>query len=299
MRVSEVGGTSRCLRRALGRAALAACALTPAVVPAQLHAQAEALTLSEVLDLRRRGVSTRQILRNAQQYCVAFTVTDSVERALLASGADSVLVGGIRKACIVAPPSVESLSGVLLDDNFAAASTLGRLAASDRLCTVNPADKGMRIDNRRPELGCAIAYPFEVGDGDVRIELTMTELGRDGRAAAVFGFGKSNASWEQYSFRMTADNHFELCAGSDGACRRLLFDKRRASPSPVPPADSRMAVEIRRREILLYINDERVGAYLASRPVTGGLSVGVGPRTTAVFNRLVVRRLDGLASSQR
>jgi hypothetical protein len=306
-------------------------------VPSVLRAQGDALTLSEILDLHRRGVSSRQILRGAQQYCVAFTVTDSVERALMAAGADTALVTGVREACVATSPAARLEPGVLLDDDFTATSMPGLRAftAADRLCAVRPSPtgRGLRVENRRTALGCAIEYPFEVGGhtgdasdtsaaGGVRVELTVAELGGGRGAAVVLGFGKAGRSWDQYSFALTSEGRVELCLSAGGRCERLLSEKRAAPAAPNGPigpsgpavpggpagpggaeradhaAESRLAVEIRGREVSLYVDGAPVGTYSAGKVVAGGLSLGVGAHSTAVFRRLRVVRLEGLATSR-
>jgi hypothetical protein len=283
-------------RAARRRGFVAACAVTLAAAPARLYAQTDALTVAEVLELLRAGVSTRQILRTALEYCVAFTVTDSTERELVASGADTTLLGGIRRSCVVTAP-VQLPPGVLVDDDFTAMLTAGRFDAPDRLCTARAHGGGMRVENRRYERDCAVGYPFDLGGASMRIELTIAELEGGPGAMAILGFGKSSGSWDQYSFSITTHKRFELCLTTGGQCRRLLFE-RVGAIRPGPGSENRIAVEIRRREIILYINEERVGTYVADGEVAGDLSVGVGARTSAVFTRLRIQHIGGLASSQ-
>jgi hypothetical protein len=284
------------LRRARWRAArylgiVAATAVALGAMPVPVRAQGEALTLAEVLDLRRRGVSTRRILQTAQDYCVAFAVTDSVEQELVASGADSALVGGIRQSCVVRPP-VQLPTGVLLDDDFKVLSTLGRFTAVDRLCSVRPDSGGMRLENQRRQRGCSISYPFQLADANVRVELTVAELDGDPGAAAALTLGTGVAAGDQYTFSITTQSRFELCATVGEQCRRVLSDTRAGLVRPGTQSENRIAVEIAGREINLFVNDDRVATYVAERPVAGSISVAVGPRTTAVFSRLRIRRTD-------
>lgn len=285
--------------RAARRLALAVtCIAGLDAVPVTLRAQGDALTLQEVLDLRRRGVSSRQILRGAQAYCVAFTVNDSVEHELTAAGADTALIGGIRQSCVVTSPSVQLASGVLADDNFTTMSGFPPFTSADRLCTARPDGGGLRVENRRRGIGCAIGYPFELAGSSVRVELTVVALqGRNGAMAAL-GFGTNEDSWDQYSFGITNEGLFELCMSVRGRCQQLLFQKRIAPRRAERPSETRLAVEIRGREISLYIDDAHVGTYSAPRPVDGSLSLGVGSASTAVFSRLRVERLEGLATSR-
>jgi hypothetical protein len=267
--------------------------------PIDLRAQDDPLTLREVLELRRRGVSSRQILRNAQQYCIAFVVNDTAERQLVAVGADTVLIGGMRESCVATSPSVRLAAGVLADDNFAAMSGLPPFAAGDHLCTARAGAGGLRVENRRGAVGCAMEYPLELGGANnVRLELTVTELQGKRGAMAALGFGKDADSWDQYSFGITNEGLFELCMSVRGRCQQLLFQKRVAVTHAESPSATRLTVEIRGREVFLYIDDQRVGTYSATHPVVGGISLGVGSASTAVFSRLRVERLEALTTSR-
>jgi hypothetical protein len=275
------------------RLALAvACAVGVVACPRALQAQGDALTLAEILDLRRRGVSSRQILRSAQEYCVAFAVDEAAERALVEAAGDTILVAGIRQSC------VQLASGVLLDDDFTVLSALGSFTAADRLCAARPDARGLRVENRRSVVGCAIGYPLQLGDTNVRIELTIVEVHGKRGAMAALGFGKDSVSWDQYSFGVTNEDVFELCIRVGDRCQRLLSHKRtvpiRADASP----GTRIAVEIRGRELSLYIDGQRVGTHSVAKPVVGSISLGVGSRSTAIFNRLRVERLDAMAAAR-
>jgi hypothetical protein len=266
--------------------------LALAGLPTAGRAQGDALTLTEILDLRRRGVSNRQILRSTQEYCVAFAVDAAAERALLEVAGDTILVAGVRQSC------VQLASGVLLDDNFTALSALGSFTAADRLCIARPDGRGLRVENRRSVVGCAIGYPLQLGEANVRIELTIAEvLGKRGAMAAL-GVGKDSASWDQYSFGVTNEDVFELCIRVGPRCHRLLSHKRTVPIGADESAETRLAVEIRGRELSLYINGGLVGTYSAAKPVVGSISLGVGSRSTAVFSRLRVERLEPMAASR-
>lgn len=267
-------------------------------VPAPVHAQADPLTLTEVLDLYRRGVSSRQILRSAQLYCVAFAVNDSAERELLSVGADTVLLSGIRQSCVATSASVQLAPGVLADDNFTAMSGFRPFTAGDGLCVARPHPRGLRVENRRRGMGCAIGYPLELGDENVRVELTVVELQGKRGAMAALGFGKSSESWDQYSFGVTNEGLFELCMSVAGRCQQLLFQKRVAGIHSAGQSTIRLKVEIRGREMSFYIGDDRVGTYSAARAVVGSLSLGVGSSSTAVFSQLLVARLEAVATSR-
>lgn len=281
--------------RSLGVVAAAAITLL-AGTPARGNAQNDALTLAEVIDLQRRGVSTRRILQTAREYCVAFAVTDSVVRELVASGAASTLVDGIRESCVVTPP-VQLPPGVLLDDDFRVVSSLGRFTAIDRLCSVRPDSGGMRVENQRRESGCAISYPYQLDAANVRVELTVAELDGEPGARVALAFGSSVSASDEYTFSVTAQNRFELCTTVGQQCRRLLYESRAGLLRPGTRSENRIAVEIGGREINLYVNDERVGRYLAADAVIGNISLAVGPRTSAVFSRLRVKRIDALAAT--
>ena len=295
---------ARCV--ALGAVCVAGLGGTPSAT----SAQGDALTLDEIIDLRRRGVPTRRILRSAQDYCIAFTVNDSIERELVAIGADTVLVKGIRQSCVVTLPMVRLPAGILLDDNFVTMSGLPSFTAPDRLCTTRPDAKGLRMENRRLAVGCAIGYPFDLSATSVRVELTLSDLqGRRGAMAAI-GFGKSADSWDQYSFAVTADDHFEACRSVAGRCQALIGQKRVGVPSGTAaaaasdsmrvgkPSEIKIAVEIRGRVVSFYIGDELVGTYTATEAIAGSLSLGVGSRSSAVFKRLRVERIEEVATPQ-
>jgi hypothetical protein len=289
---------------------LAVCVAGVGGTPVNVTAQGDALTLTEILDLRRRGVPTRRILRNAQDYCVAFTFDDSVERELVAVGGDTTLIRGIRQSCVATLPMVQLPSGILLDDNFATMSDLPSFTAPDRLCTTRPDGKGLRMENRRIAVGCAIGYPFDLTATSVRIELTLGELQGKRGAMAALGFGKSLDSWDQYSFAVTNDDRFETCHSVSGRCQALIAPRRAGSsggPAAQASADSaraarpsemRIVVEIRGRAVSFYVGDELVGTYTATNPITGSLSLGVGSRSSAVFKRLRVERIEEVATPQ-
>jgi hypothetical protein len=294
--------------RAARTAALCAvCLIGLGGAPTAVSAQSEALTLDEIIDLRRRGVPTRRILRTAQDYCVAFTVNDSIERELVAVGGDTLLVRGIRQACVVTLPMLKLPAGILLDDNFATMSGLPSFTAPDRLCTTRPDKNGLRMENRRLAVGCAIGYPFDLPGTSIRIELTLGELQGKRGAMAALGFGKSADSWDQYSFGVTTDDRFEACHSIGGRCQALIGQKRvgpaseavvQDSTSRAALAEIRIAVELRGRVLTFYIGDELVGTYTATDAIAGGLSLGVGSRSAAVFKRLRVERIEEVATPQ-
>jgi hypothetical protein len=291
-------------------ALLIVCVAAVGGSPVRATAQGDALSLTEILDLRRRGVPTRRILRNAQDYCVAFTVDDSVERELVAVGADTALIRGIRQSCVAALPTLKLPAGVLLDDNFATMAGLPSFTAPDRLCTTRPDGKGLRMENRRIAVGCAIGYPFDLTGVSVRIELTLGELEGKRGAMAALGFGKSTDSWDQYSFAVTNDDRFEACHSVAGRCQPLIAPKRAApgngsaahaasdSARAARRAEMRVVVEIRGRVLSFYVGQELVGTYTTMDPIAGALSLGVGSRSSAVFKSLRVERIEEVATPQ-
>src|SRR3954454_13080735 len=86
------------------RAMIGAAALLLAATPLRAQSAVKALSLTEVIDLRQHGVSSRQILRSAREYCIAFSVDDSVRRQLTVAGADTLLVGGLSNVCSTVKP---------------------------------------------------------------------------------------------------------------------------------------------------------------------------------------------------
>ncbi len=286
-------------RRLVLGAVLGGCVIGAA--PRLARAQGQPLTFDEVVELRRRGVSTRQILRSAHQYCIAFPVTDSVARAIGVGTPDTALIAGLRESCTAPVAQVELPPGVLVDDDFSSLSGLQPFTAADKLCTAEPSGGGLRVANRRTTVGCAIEYPVDIGDAKneaVRIELAVAEVIGQRGAMAGLGFGKDPSSWNQYSFGLTSDGDVELCRSVGGRCQRLLFRRgpvpgrpRQSSDGFVHPLATTLAVEIRGRELALYVGDERVGVHSAPDVVAGSVSLGVGSRATAVFDRLRVLRV--------
>jgi hypothetical protein len=269
-----------------------ACAIGLGGLPAGLRAQSDPLSLGEVLELHRRGVSARQILRSVGEYCIAFSMGDSVGRELVASGADTILVGGLRQACVI-KPATPLPPGVLLDEDFKSG---GQFASAEGLCMARPDARGVRIENRRPDAGCAIAYPLYFASGDIRLELTVAALSGDAPGVVALAFGKDTVSGDQYSFAITTDSHVELGETIRGRFRQLRYQKRVAIIQDQQRSENRLAVEIRGRTIDLYVNDDRVLTYLANRDLGQGISLGVGPRTSVVFTRLVAKKPDAIAT---
>ena len=185
-------------------------------------ARAQGLTLAELVDLRRNGVSPRQILRNAEEYCISFVITDSVARVLRDS-VDASIVDRLRQICTTAAPLARIAPGTLLDVDFRVASSLGEFVSTDRLCSARFEERGLRFINRRRQGGCVIGYPSDPLDGAVRMELTVSGLGAQRSAAVVLGFGRSGVEWNHYSFSIDAEQRIELCVNTRDACRRLFY----------------------------------------------------------------------------
>ena len=102
MRLTERSGVR-------GLAALTTVVLLAAAA-SPCAAQSQGITLTEVIQLQRGGVSNRQILRSATEYCRAFNVTDEVVGMLRTAGSDDALIAGLRRALELAVPEVEVVS---------------------------------------------------------------------------------------------------------------------------------------------------------------------------------------------
>lgn len=271
---------------------------TAALASTRVLAQAvpTGLSVAEVLELHRSGVSDRQILRNANSYCIAFAMSDSVAQVLTAAGAGSDLVDGLRSVCVVSPPRPPLPPGVLLDDDIATAGGLGAFVAPDGLCRATIERNGLRIVNQRRRGGCVIDYPADSIGGAVRIELSIGSVGVGNDAQVVLGFGRSGAAWNQYTFSVTAGGRVELCRASASECKTLASRTVRGLVRTGPGAENSLVVEAREASIALYVNDERVGDYLPDGPVGGTIVLGVGPSSDVRFRHLRVRALDATAA---
>jgi hypothetical protein len=260
-----------------------------------LAAQTPALTLAEVLELRTQGVSSRQILRNAREYCIAFAVTDSIERQLDAVGADSMLVAGLRSACSnrnALATAAADPSDVILDDDFRRGGGRAGLALNGRWCTARADSTGFRFENREHEAVCVIGYPSEPLGDNVRIELTVNRLGASKQGIIVLGFGRDPDASMQYSFSVTADQRVVLCRTEGSSCQRLVYEARVAAVRQGALDENRLAVEIHGRRLTLIVNDVTIGTYTANTRVTGELSLGVGPSTNLTVTRVHAHRLS-------
>lgn len=263
------------------------------LMPSSARGQAQGLTLDEVMEMQRKGVSVRQMLRSAQEYCIAFVLTDSTLKALRAAGAEEQLIQGLRQTCTTEAPLTRMQPGMLLDVDFSKASALGEFISEDGVCTARFAPNGLRFENRRREGGCVIGYPSDPLEGPVRIEMTISDLGAPRPATVVLGFGRQGEEWNHYSFSIGSDQRAELCVNVGDKCRRLVSRSRVTGILTQPGAKNQMAVEVRGRSILLAVNGQQIGTFTADGPVTGGLVLGVGPMTHVIFEQLKARSLVG------
>ena len=285
---------------ALTQCVLALCALAP------LSAQSEALSLTEVISLHKQGVSARQILRNAETYCLGFVVNDSVYSKLTAAGVDANLIKGLSRSCSigsVAPPQAALVAsgpelGLLIDEHFAADSKMPA-KGNVRGCTLERAAKGILADNRSRELGiCVLGYRSENLPAQAKIELAVSGLGATRSSVMVLVFGAKNDELGAYSFSVTGDRRIELCQTSIGSCRRLVYLTKVDAINVGRGAENRVQVETRGREIILSINDVRVERYVADADVSGSIALGIGPGTRVLLTRLTAKPLAGSTAAR-
>lgn len=278
-------------RRVFARGAVAAgvVVLSLGAASSPCVAQSQGITLNEVLELQRRGVSTRQIIRSAGEYCLGFNLTDSAQRVLRSGGGDDQLLDGLRSACSVAPP--EPLPGTLLDVQFSHDSGSGGFTSPDRLCTASFASTGLSFVNLRPRGGCIVSFPTDSLASTVRLELTVLGLGRRASGSVIFGFGHPAASAPYYAVEIGAERNLALCLYTRSSCERVVYQQMVAAIRDQADSSNRLQVVVRGREIELRVNDRLVAAYTAPTPVSGHLLLGVGPSTSVVFTRLLVRDL--------
>ena len=282
---------------ASGLGVLGASLIVLALSPSRGRAQAQGLTLDEIVEMQHKGVSTRQMLRSAQEYCIAFTLSDSTLRVLRAAGAEQQLIDGLRQACTTEAPLARMQPGMLLDVDFSKASALGEFTAEDGLCIARFARNGLSFENRRREGGCVIGYPSDPLEGPVRIELTLSDLGAQRPATVVLGFGREGDGWNHYTFSIDTYQRVELCLNIGDKCRRLVSRSRVTGILIQPSAKNQMAVEVRGKSVSLAVNGQQVGAYMADAPINGGLVIGVGAMTKVVFEKLKARSLAGEATT--
>lgn len=267
-----------------GLAALLAVAGRPA------RAQTEALSVDDVVQLRQRGVSTHQILYYARTYCVAFVLTDSIERLLRAAGADGTLLEGLRVTCTTEAPLTRRTAGTLLDVEFASAHGLPGSNSSDGLCSATFETGGLRFDNWRRDAACLIDYPSDPIPAGVSLELTISGLAASYEQVAVLGFGHPSGLAIHYLLSIGRDQRVRLSWNSASSSRTLL-DRYASGIGATPSGRDVVRVDVRGRQLRVVVDGKTVGIAEAPDDVSGGLMLGVGPRTKVLFEHLRVRVL--------
>lgn len=268
------------------RALLGAIALLLAATPLRAQSAVKALSLAEVIDLRQHGVSSRQILRSAREYCIAFSVDDSVRRQLSVAGADTLLVGGLSNVCSTAKPPEKPPIPPIVNDEFALSSTSQGFTWSNPRCKARFENEGVRMDDASTDAMCMVRYPSESMPADVRLDLEISQLGLMQRGSVLLGFGRQDRSGNYYSMNVSADRRVELCWNADRACSSLFKASAVEAVQTDANATNHIIVELRGQEISLLVNDKRVGQYTADGPIGGKLMIGVGPQTSLLFVRL-------------
>lgn len=257
-----------------------------------LRAQTESLSLDDVVGLYQRGVSARQILHYAQTYCIGFALTDTVQRALRSAGADSATLQGLAGACTTVAPLARSTPGTLLDVDFPAAAGSPASVSSDELCTAIFENAGLHMRNRRRDDACVIDYPSDSLPDRIVLELTVSGLNTSRDAIAVLGFGRASGRDDHYMLRIGGDQRVVLSWTGTVASRTLL-DRRIDGIGATASGRDVMRVELRGRAMTVLVNGRPVGVAQAPDDIAGGLMLGVGPRTDALFEHLAVRVLNG------
>lgn len=255
---------------------------------ARVHAagaQASGLTLAEVVDLRRQGVSSQRILRSARDYCVAFALDDSARRELHAAGADSALVGGLRDVCRSAAPK-QSAPSMLVDEDFSGASALDELIWDDASCAMHPDAGGLRLTNSSRTGACVVGFPTGPLRGDVRIEMEVAGLAASSESIALLGFALQPETRGQLSLSVTADKRVELCRVRATRCERLFYADRVLAIRSGRLDANRFGVEVRGRSITIVVNGQPVGKFQADQDLSGGIAFGVGPSTRLLVTRV-------------
>jgi hypothetical protein len=259
-------------------------------LPTAARSQSKALSLAEVMDLRERGVSSRQILRSAREYCIAFSVDDSVRQQLTVAGADTLLVGGLSSVCTTVR-AAEKPMPPLIDEVFAESSTSQGFTWSNPRCRARFESDGVRLENTSMDAMCMVRYPSLEMPADVRVDLDILQLGTLKSGSVLLGFGRQDRSGNYYSLSVSADRHLELCWNSDRQCSSLVKVADVAALGTDPRGANRVSVEVRGQAVALLVNNERVAQYSADQPVGGRLMVGVGPQTSLLLVRLLATPL--------
>jgi hypothetical protein len=265
---------------------LGATALLLAATPHLLRAQEKALSLTEVIDLRQHGVSSRQILRNAREYCIAFSLDDSVRRQLTIAGADTLLVGGLSNVCTTARAPEKPPPPPIVDDEFAQTNTSQGFTWSNPRCKARFESEGVRMENSAQDALCMVRYPSADMPADVRFDLEVSQLGVMHGGSVLLGFGRQERSGNYYSVSLGADRRVELCWNVERVCNSLYKVSDIAAVQTDPTGVNHLAVELHGQEIALIVNDQRVGQYSADAPIGGKLMLGVGPQTSLLLVRL-------------
>lgn len=269
------------------RALIGATALLLAAMPRTARAQLKALSLAEVIDLRQHGVSSRQILRNAREYCIAFSLDDSARRQLTVAGADTLLLGGLSNVCsTVHAPERPPEAPPIIDDEFAQSSTSQGFTWSNPRCKARFETEGVRMENTSNDAMCMVRYPSLDMPADVKVDLEISQLGATQHGSVLLGFGRQDRSGNYYSLSVSADRHVELCWNADRSCNSLVKLSDVSAIETEPNTANHVSVEVRGQEILLLINDKRVASYMADALVGGKLMVGVGPQSSLLLVRL-------------
>jgi hypothetical protein len=269
-----------------GRAVFGAAALLLAANSLGAQNAVKALSLTEVIDLRAHGVSSRQILRSAREYCIAFSMDDTVRRKLTVAGADTLLVGGLSNVCSTAKPPEPPPPQPIVDDAFAQTNTSEGFTWSNPRCKARFESEGVRMENTGTDALCMVRYPSAEMPGDVRVDLEVSQLGLSSRGSILLGFGRQERSGNYYSMSVSADRKVELCWNVGRTCNSLVTLANVAAVESEPTAVNHVAVEVRGQEIVLFVNDKRIGQFASDAAVGGRLMLGVGPQTSVVLVRL-------------
>lgn len=277
--------TSRMSRAVQCNPGVLVLALLLAAMPPVARAQSKALSLAEVIDLRQHGVSSRQILRNAREYCIAFSLSDSVRRQLTVAGADTLLMGGLSDVCTTVRPVVPPLPAII-DDAFATSNTSQGFTWSNPRCRARFDADGVRVENSgRVEL-CMIRYPSVDLPQNVHLDFEVAGLGAMPGGSVILGFGRQERSGNYYSLNVSADRRVALCWNSDRACSELMTWTGVGAVQTDSAGVNHIAVEVRGQDISLLVNGTTVGQYTADNTVTGRVMIGVGPLTSVSFVHL-------------
>jgi len=265
---------------------LGATALLLAATPLAAQEAARALSLAEVIDLRQHGVSSRQILRNARAYCIAFAIDDSVRRQLSMAGSDSILLGGLTSVCSTAkPPELPPLPPII-DDEFAQSNTSQGFTWSNPRCRARFEQDGVRMENTSTDAMCMVRYPSLDLPTSVQLDLEVSQLSTTKQGTVILGFGRQDRSGKYYSLSVSADRGVELCWNSDRQCNSLVKLSEVAAVQTDVNATNHVTVEVHGQDVGLFVNGKHIGQYTADALVGGRVMVGVGPQTSVVLVRL-------------